>query len=91
MACFQQMVLDYLEHYQPQEFEALKAERRLRARMDELVEELYAERDREYSLLVQQYPESPEEQLMSYAEQMAILAVLPALVIQPLDDEMTIH
>lgn len=77
MANFQQMVLDYLEHYQPDEFATLKAQRRLRSRLNELVDRLYREEERELSLLTERYPDEDEELLVLCAERQAIESVLP--------------
>ncbi len=77
MAQFQQVVLDYLEHYKPEEYEALKAERRLLERMNELVEQLYGERDRELQVLKANNPDKSDDQLTLFAEQLAIATVLP--------------
>ncbi len=77
MAQFQQVVLDYLEHYKPEEYKALKEARRLREHMDELVGILYDETERELRLLKAEYPDKPEGQLRIVAEQMAIASVIP--------------
>lgn len=77
MAAFQQTVLDYLEHYQPDTFEVLKRSRGLRGHMQDLVEQLYAETDRVREALAQQNPDTPEELLLLEAEEIAIAAVLP--------------
>ncbi len=77
MAQFQQMVLDYLEHYQPEQYEALKQERRLRAHMDDLVDELYLATEAFRVTLTGQYPDRSEEQLSLEAELLAVEAILP--------------
>ncbi len=92
MAQFQQVVLDYLEHYNPEEFEALKAERRLCERMHELVEQLYSETERELRVLKAEYPDKPEEQLVAFAEQIAIATVapLPSFALDLDDDDLEV-
>lgn len=77
MAQFQQIVIDYLESYQPEQYEALKSEHRLRERIEELVDVLYDERDRELRTLKAENPDKGDEQLTLFAEQMAIATVLP--------------
>ncbi len=77
MAHFQQIVLVYLEHYQPDTYEVLRRAGGLRGHMEELVERLYEETERIRARLAEQYPDRPEEHLLLEAEGIAMAAVLP--------------
>lgn len=77
MAEFQQIALDYLEHYQPSTFEALKRVRGLLPHVEALVERLYSETERVQSALAEQYPERSADLIRLEAEEIAIAAVLP--------------
>lgn len=77
MAQFQQIALEYLEHYQPATYQELCASRGLRDHLQTLVERLCADADSAVEQLRPLNLEMSDEQLRHYAEQMAIDAVLP--------------
>ena len=77
MAQFQQAVLDYLEHSQPATYDVLRREKRLRARVDELVAQLYEETERIRERLAEANPEMSDDQLRLEAEAMAVRQGLP--------------
>ncbi len=77
MAQFQPIILEYLEHYQPETFRELCASKQLRAYLQALVERLYIETDSAAETLRPLNLDMSEDQLQHYAEQMAIEAVLP--------------
>ncbi len=76
MAQFQPIVLEYLEHYQPETYTALIRQQRLRAYMETLVEQLVAEAERTRQYLTEHYPERSEEQHALEADRIAIAAIL---------------
>ncbi len=91
MGQFQQIVLDYLEHYEPERFEHLKQTRVLRAHLSELVDQLYSETDRAFQQLRERHPDRSHEQLRLYAERLAIAAVLPLTSEEPMSEGRRSH
>ena len=83
MAQFQQIVLDYLEHYKPTEYQRLVEQRELREAMDRLVERLYGEAERVMAHLREAHPGASEEERRIEAERVAIATILPF----PTEDE----
>lgn len=71
MAQFQEAVLEYLKSYRPDEYAQLKRERR-----NELVEQLYEERDRVLPRVQEQYGIS-KEQATVLADGVALRTILP--------------
>ncbi len=77
MAQFQQTVIEYLEQYQPEEYERLKAKKCLRARVVELATSLYETVGYELRQLQAEHPDTPRAFLEVQAEELAIAALLP--------------
>ena len=77
MAQFQQIVLDYLEHYQPDEYRRLVKRRELEAAMDALVDQLYEETEAALKRYRATDPDGSLEMLRLQAENIAIATVLP--------------
>lgn len=84
MTCFQQMVLDYLEHYQPETYARLAREHSLRAHVRQLTSQLYEMAEREFHVLSRSYSDRSEEDLRSCAEEAAMDAVLPMIKGEPM-------
>ena len=77
MAQFQQMVLDYLEQYEPGRYEQLKNQRRLLSSVKALAECMYEETDRIKTRLKATETELSEEQIRIEAEALAAAQFLP--------------
>lgn len=77
MAPFYQIVLDYLEAYEPEYMKALQRERKLLEQVRELASQLYAETERAFTKLRSQHPDTEDEPLRIAAEEAAIAAILP--------------
>lgn len=76
MAMFQQLVLDYLECFEPQKLTALKRRRALRGHLEMLVDRLYNETEQYRCQLMAHYPDRSEDEITLHAERMAITSVL---------------
>ncbi len=77
MTCYQQMVLDYLEHYQPKTYRALKNQQALRGYVDWMVLRLFETASIELERLESEYGTTSKEYLRVQAEEFAIASLMP--------------